>query len=150
MLNLLECQNELKKYFGQYENWPKPNFQMTFEPNCLKVTVAGFSCDDYKGEFDMIINAYESGMVFLDFIFDKLFISETPLILSNTFNSESLFLSVNINPENEYLRVSHSAINIFSAKSVVDYVQFMFNELLDDDMVKLLQPLTDMTMSEQE
>ena len=89
-------------------------------------------------------------MVFLDFIFDKLFISETPLILSNTFNSESLFLSVNINPENEYLRISHSAINIFSAKSVVDYVQFMFNELIDDDMVKLLQPLTDMTMSEQE
>lgn len=150
MLNLLECQNELKKYFGQYENWPTPEYQMTFDPNCLKVNIKGLGYDDYKGTFDMLIDVFENGNVLVDFIFDRLFISETPLTLSNTFNANIVFLSVYIDPETDYLHVGNSIINLLSAKTVVDYVEFMVNKLLDDDTIEFLQPLTDMTMSEQE
>lgn len=132
------------------EEWEDEiDFDVEYDDDEDKVTLSGnIELDPYDDHVLFTIEIYDAEdtvAMYLDFCFDELEITREALLLVNAFNDKSLFLKAQIDPDDpNYLRVVYNA-KLVSEEHVVNHVNFAIGELVDDDLVPYLKPLTLLT-----
>ena len=91
--------------------------------------------------------AYTSGTVHVFFTFDMIDMDNVTLRLINDFNDNVPFLKANITTINDktYLQLHGANISCSDETVIHSTVSFFFGELLDENTLEFLQPLTDLT-----
>lgn len=132
------------------KEWNQIDFDTQFdnENNALKIS-ANLSAKAYDDEILLIANIYDRGdsaAVYIEFCFDELELTNGTLRLINGFNEESLFLKAHVDSgsEQHYLRLTYNVFNV-REEDVVSTISFAMNEVTDDDIEKILKPITLLT-----
>ena len=89
---------------------------------------------------------YASGCIHVFLVFDKLDADTENYRLINEFNCNSSFLRGYIN-NNGYFEIHYSAIDLKSNKLLTDSFVFALNQLLSDNTLQYLKPITYNTYS---
>jgi hypothetical protein len=96
------------------------------------------------------IVAYKSGTCHVFMVFDKLDPTYENLTMINEYNDHSSFLSAYISQKNggKYLELHGSSMDAPDEQALASTVCFFINELLNDSLLKYLQPITRNTYSD--
>lgn len=100
---------------------------------------------DYEGDIYTSFTFYKDGLITICFVFGKMQASNITLNAINNFNKDSVWLTAYIS-KNGYLTLRN---NIFtgSDNSAIENVDFILNHLISDKIIKILQPLTMLTVA---
>ena len=132
------------------EEWEdKIDFDVEFDDDHDKVTLSETlhpkAYDDHIYFTIEIFDAGDTAVMYLEFCFDELEITKDSLRLVNVFNNKSLFLKAHIDLESPtYLRLTYNAKGV-EEDAVLSHVNFALSELVDDDIIPYLKPLTMLT-----
>lgn len=141
--------NVNKVYEKFCASFPKLSFKVadSSTANCLTFTgsVTVESCFDD----DIFIKGvvYDSGSTHLFLTLDKLEPTLSNLTLLNRLNCETAWVKAYIDRinGNNYLCLHYSAVYSYNEAEAAQFLTFCFNDLLSDNTLKLLQPLTVIT-----
>ena len=89
------------------------------------------------------ITVFESGTVHMFLTFDQMERTYDNLYLINNFNSEHPWFKAyiaNINGK-DYLELHYSSLAVQDENEVIDTVGYLLNDLLNENSLKLLQPI---------
>ena len=89
----------------------------------------------------------EQGRMDTDFIFDKIQPSLSAYTLINDLNNNIYGLKAYINDKG-YLCLSEEEYRFFNEDEAIDEISNILNYLLNDRVLRYLQPLTELTVSE--
>ena len=143
-MNLRKLVNEINSAWNE-----KITFKVEYddENDCvsLRGTIRPKAYDDHVL---LSMDIYDKGdhvSLYIDFVFDKLEITREALRLINNFNNESLFLKAQVDTEGTpYLRLVFNN-KFIAGEYVLQVIRFAISELVDDDVVEALTPLTELT-----
>lgn len=144
MLNLMLCQTKINQLFTEKLNLDV-DYEMHQNPNYLHVT-NDITIDGYNGDIQIDIHAFDNGMLLVDFIFDKLFIGESSLILLNKFNENCWHFSAFIDEDTSNLNLRFFVPEVDTEEKIAQYIDTAFTSILSDAMEENLKPLTDLIM----
>ncbi len=105
----------------------------------------GLQLKYYDDDIDVTVLVGEEGSFLLYMIFDSLEKTLDNYELMNTFNIEQPIFKAIIN-EDGRLELSHAALGIQSADSIIGKIDFVLSRIFEPDFIELLQPLTDRTV----
>ncbi len=136
----------LEKVFKLFQKeWSHLNFELQILTKEKLTFTNELVAEDYfdDGIYSEFI-VYSSGTAHAMFTFDHLEENEENLKLINDFNSSTPFLKAYISKkgENKYLELHGVNLNSKGERDVVDSLSYFLRELLNDDVLELLQPLT--------
>ncbi len=106
------------------------------------------SFNQYKGNVYIEITCYEEGTTYLICTFDQIDPDDKVFQLLNEFNNKSAWFKAYINHTEEnlnYLSLQSCNIGSQTTEDLANVTIFYVGQLVSDDTIKLLKPLTEMT-----
>ena len=122
------------------------NFEDTIEEDGITIT-ASVTTKSYDDGIFIRIVAYESGTLHCFAVFDKIERSTRVYELLDEFNASNSWFSAYISKINdkEFLELHYAVIKCENTMNAVYNVERFFDYLVDEDIVKKLKPLTELT-----
>lgn len=140
-LNLKKAQKIIEDMF---KDWLDITTEMEDERLICKADIVAKAYDD---DISLMMAFYANGSGYIDFCFDYLDKDEETLDLVNTFNENVLRLKAAIG-DNGFLKISY--YEYVTEDTIAQIVKKVFDELVDDDTVKYLKPITEFTYADKE
>ena len=122
------------------------NFEDTIEEDGITIT-ASVTTKSYDDGIFIRIVAYESGTLHCFAVFDKIDRSNRVYELLDEFNASNSWFSAYISKikDKEFLELHYAVIKCENTMNAVYNVERFFDYLVDEDIVKKLKPLTELT-----
>lgn len=139
LVNLKKAKKVLEKFFTDYDL----DVEYVLSDEKLSAKSANVSAKPYDDDIYLGIHVYSSGITTFNFIFDYLQKTSQALDLVNDFNEHVFALKASIS-EDGGLTICHEAEVV--DENILDVVASrVLNNVIDDDTVKYLLPLTKLT-----
>ena len=140
IMNIKKAKKVLEKFFSDWDITVE--YDLTDER--LTAKSRNVNAKPYDDDIFISILIYPSGFVAYNFYFDYLTKNAQVLDLLNSFNENVIGLKASVSNEDGGLTITHEAEAV--TEDVIDiYTNRVLNDLLDDDTVKYLLPLTELT-----
>ena len=133
-------------FVGVKEKMSGINFEQKVNDDKITIT-ASVTTKSYDDGIFIKVIAYESGTLHCFAVFDQLRRSSTVYELLDDFNASSSWFSAYISKinEKEFLELHYAVIKCADTQNAVYNVERFFDYLIDEDTVKQLKPLTELT-----
>lgn len=142
MIELKNFAEELKK---RYKNIV---FDVNYEETAVELT-AELIVKEYFNDIFLKIKLYEKGFFAITFIFDQIKIDEDVNKLINDFNQYTIFKGYTSEINDKLFFVVQNEIPIVdNLERALFYVDIYLDELLEDECLELLLPITNLTFGE--
>ncbi len=105
------------------------------------ITIKGFDDDVFVS-----LIVFKSGSFGVDFVFDKLDISQRTLNLVQEFNRNSIWLAAFIRDDG-YFVLRYNVMEL-GEDEIISNTRSIFNQLVSDKIKRLLEPILDYTYSD--
>ena len=143
--DLVNVKKAKKLLQGFFKNW---KIEIEYEMRDGKLRAKShITAKPYDDDIFMAIWVSPKGALNVNFYFDYLQINQHTLQLVNDFNNNVVGLKVSIDDDGGLI-VTHQA-NIVTLDVLIDYVDEVMGDLIADNTVKYLKPLTALTTSKE-
>ncbi len=130
------------------EKYPKITFESKYEANKIEITASNITAKSYFDDSIYIrIISYDSGTLHVFMTFDRLDPTLNALTYINTFNACNAFFKGYVSEKKggKYFELHFAAFDMRDEQAVVNQISFSLNELLSDNTLKNLKPITNLT-----